>query len=117
MIASGWLSAMMARWCESRTREAALEELEEARIPAGPVYSPREALDDTTIRASGAFTWLGYPGLAGEAPLVSPPAHLSRTPPSIVTRSPTIGEHTDEILLEAGYEQAHIDVFRETGVV
>jgi formyl-CoA transferase len=111
------LSAMMAKWCESRTREAALEELEEARIPAGPVYSPREALDDTTIRASGAFTWLGYPGLAGEAPLVSPPAYLSRTPPSIAARSPTIGEHTDEILLQAGYDQAQIDVFRETGVV
>jgi crotonobetainyl-CoA:carnitine CoA-transferase CaiB-like acyl-CoA transferase len=111
------LSTMMAKWCESRTRELALEELEEARIPAGPVYSPREALDDTTIRASGAFTWMGYPGLAGEAPLVSPPAMLSRTPPTIDKRSPTVGEHTDEILLEAGYEQAQIDLFREAGVV
>jgi crotonobetainyl-CoA:carnitine CoA-transferase CaiB-like acyl-CoA transferase len=111
------LSAMMAKWCESRTRQAALEELEEARIPAGPVYSPREALDDTTIRSAGAFTWLNYPGLAGEAPLVSPPARLSRTPPTIDKRSPTIGEHTNEILLEAGYDRAQIDEFRNTGVV
>jgi formyl-CoA transferase len=60
---------------------------------------------------------MGYPGLAGEAPLVSPPAMLSRTPPTIDKRSPTVGEHTDEILLEAGYEQAQIDLFREAGVV
>ncbi|MGO4330357.1 CaiB/BaiF CoA transferase family protein [Cupriavidus sp. 2TAF22] len=111
------LSKMMSEWCASRTREAALSELEAAKIPAGPVYSPREALEDPSIRASGAFTWIEYPGLHGPVPIVSPPARLSRTPPAIDTRPPTIGEHTDEVLREIGYAAEEIDAFRASGVV
>ena len=111
------LSDIMAGWCASRSRKAALDELEAARIPAGPVYSPREVLEDASIRASGAFSWLGYPGLSRAAPIVAPPARLSRTPPSIESRPPTIGEHTDEILKQIGYGPAEIHHLREMGVV
>jgi crotonobetainyl-CoA:carnitine CoA-transferase CaiB-like acyl-CoA transferase len=110
------LSEMMSAWCASRTREEALAALEAARIPAGPVYSPREALDDPAIQASHAFDWVDYPGLARKAPIVVSPAMLSRTPPSIESRPPTIGEHTTEILHEAGYGDAQIQALRELGV-
>jgi crotonobetainyl-CoA:carnitine CoA-transferase CaiB-like acyl-CoA transferase len=110
------LSEMMSAWCASRTRDEALAALEAARIPAGPVYSPREALDDPAIHASHAFDWVDYPGLARKAPIVVSPAMLSRTPPSIESRPPTIGEHTTEILHEAGYGDAQIQALRELGV-
>ena len=50
-----FLSELMSKWCETQTREDALKALEAAKIPAGPIYSPREALDDATIQGSGAY--------------------------------------------------------------
>lgn len=111
------LSDMMAAWCAKRTRAAALAELEAAKIPAGPVYSPREALNDPSINASGAFKWMAYPGLPNPAPIVAPPTQLSRTPPAITQRAPTIGEHTDDIMREIGYTPDEIAALRASGVV
>ena len=111
------LSLLMSQWCARRTRASALAALEEARIPAGPVHSPRQALEDETIRTSGAFQWLDYPGINGPLPIVSPPLHLSRTPPSIRTRAPTSGEHTEQVLREIGYDDFAIAAMRQCGVV
>src|SRR6516225_2331533 len=44
------LSAIMQKWCDGRTVNEALAELEANRIPAGPVYTPQQALDDPHIR-------------------------------------------------------------------
>ncbi len=112
-----FLSTQMAEWCRTRSREEALRELEQAKIPAGPVYSPRQALEDTHIRQSGFFTQTGYPGLAQPAPLVSPPVSLSRTPAKITSRAPTIGEHTDEVLAQLGYDEIAIARLRELAVI
>ncbi|RKJ96726.1 CaiB/BaiF CoA transferase family protein [Alicycliphilus denitrificans] len=112
-----WLSEVMAEWCARFTRDEAIARLEEARIPAGPINSPREVLDDPLIRESGAFHEVAYPGAARPVPLVAPPATLSRTPPRIQRRPPTAGEHTGEILQELGYPPAAIQALREAGVV
>jgi formyl-CoA transferase len=111
------LSEWMSAWCARYTREQALARLEEARIPAGPVHSPRQVLEDEAIRASGAFHPVDYPGIAQPVPLVSPPVSLSRTPPAIERRPPRAGEHTDEILQSLGYAPAEIAALRERKVV
>lgn len=111
------LSELMGKWCATRTREAALQQLEKAKIPAAPIYSPREALEDTSIQESGAYIWLDYPGLPRKTPIVAPPALLSRTPPNVARRPPTIGEHTREILAELGYAPAQMQALSDAGVV
>lgn len=111
------LSGLMSQWCAQYTRDEALARMEEARIPAGPVYSPRQVLDDEGIRASGAFHPVEYPGIAELVPLVSAPISLSRTPPVIERRPPKAGEHTDEILLELGYSAGDIAALRARKVV
>ncbi|WP_420996593.1 CaiB/BaiF CoA transferase family protein [Cupriavidus sp. 30B13] len=111
------LSRMMADWCAGLSREQALAALEHARIPAGPVNSPRQALRDEVIGASGAFCWVAYPGLERPAPLVAPPVGLSRTPPALDRRSPTAGEHTDEVLAGIGYDAHRIGELRRHGVI
>ncbi|MBB5448797.1 crotonobetainyl-CoA:carnitine CoA-transferase CaiB-like acyl-CoA transferase [Paraburkholderia sp. Kb1A] len=110
------LSEMMSQWCAARNRAEALDALEKAKIPAGPVYSPREALDDPVVRASKAFDWVDYPGLSRSAPIVLSPTTLSRTPPTIESRPPTIGEHTTEVLREVGYSDSEIAALRDLGV-
>jgi formyl-CoA transferase len=111
------LSEMMSEWCARRTREACLQTLEELRIPAGPVHSPRQALDDKMVNAAESFEWLGYPGLDEPVPIVAPPLWMTRTPPAIERRAPTAGEHTDEVLGEVGYTAESIAGLRSRGIV
>jgi crotonobetainyl-CoA:carnitine CoA-transferase CaiB-like acyl-CoA transferase len=111
------LSERTARWAAERTSEEALAELEKARIPAGPVYSPQQALDDPHIKAMNYLKPVGFPGLPGPAPIMETPLRLSRSPGTLRERAPVLGEHTESILGELGYSAAEIAGFRDEGII
>lgn len=111
------LSELMSGWFAARTTAAALSELEQARIPAGPVYSPQQALDDDHIRASGILGSIAYPGAPCAAPVAGTPVQLSATPAAPRGRAPRLGEHTDAILSDLGYDAQEIASLREARVV
>jgi crotonobetainyl-CoA:carnitine CoA-transferase CaiB-like acyl-CoA transferase len=110
------LSERMGKWCAERTTEAALAELERARIPAGPVYSPQQALDDPHIRAMGFLQPMDYPGVDVPAPVADTPVKLGGAP-GIRHRAPQLGEHTDRILAELGYGDEEIAELHSSRVV
>jgi crotonobetainyl-CoA:carnitine CoA-transferase CaiB-like acyl-CoA transferase len=56
-------------------------------------------------------------GFGKEMLYITQPVTLERTPAKVVAPAPNWGEHTDEVLREAGYEQADIDAFHAQGVV
>ncbi len=111
------ISERMAKWCAERTTEQALAALEEARLPAGPVYSPQPALDDPHVQAVGFLKTMGFPGSPVSAPIADTPFSLSETPTGIRHRAPLLGEHTDEILAELGYEPTEIAALRAARVI
>lgn len=110
-------SERMQRWCAERTTEAALEELAAARLPAGPVYSPQQALDDPQVNEGAFLEPVPYPGAARSAPLITTPVRLLGTPGAIRSRAPMLGEHTDEILAELGYNEEQIRQLRAARAV
>ena len=111
------ISERMARWCESRTTEQCLAELDAARLPAGPVLAPQEALDHEHIRAMRFMLAVDYPGLTKPAPVADTPVRLSETPGSVRHRAPVLGEHTGEVLSEIGYDEAAVARLHKAGVV
>jgi crotonobetainyl-CoA:carnitine CoA-transferase CaiB-like acyl-CoA transferase len=111
------ISERMSEWTAKRTTAEALAELEEARIPAGPLYTPQQALEDAHIRAAGLLVDQEYPGLPRPAPLAPTPVDLSETPGRFRHRAPTLGEHTDQILAELGYTAGAIADLRTRKVI
>ena len=111
------LSERMAPWCAERTTAEVLAEMEKARIPAAPILSPQQTLDDPHVNAVGYFQESDYPGLKGPTPVADTPVKLSATPGSIQRRAPTLGEHTDGVLESLGYSAAEIGELREKRVV
>jgi crotonobetainyl-CoA:carnitine CoA-transferase CaiB-like acyl-CoA transferase len=111
------VSERMARWCAERSTEQCLAELEAARIPAAPVLSPQQALDHEHVRAMRFMLPVDYPGLSRAAPIADTPVRLSATPGGIRRRAPTLGEHTEEVLAEIGYDTEAVARLREAGVV
>ncbi|MDE0478050.1 MAG: CoA transferase [Gammaproteobacteria bacterium] len=111
------VSERLARWCAERTSEEVLAEMEAARLPAGPVLSPQEVLEDPHIAARGIFQATEYPGLNGSAPLMKTPVELSETPGEIRERPPTLGEHTHRIMRKLGYGDEDIDALRAKRVI
>jgi crotonobetainyl-CoA:carnitine CoA-transferase CaiB-like acyl-CoA transferase len=111
------VSERLGAWCASRPRTEVLKAFEAARVPAGPVHSPQEALDDAHIRSSGILRQIAFPGAPRPAPVADTPIRLSETPGAIRGRAPTLGEHAAEILLEIGYSAREIERLRGAGVV
>ena len=111
------ISARLAEWCAIRTSAEVLDAMEAARLPAGPIMSPQDVLDDPHVAAKGMFQPVEYPGLEEPAPLMVTPVELSETPGEIRRRPPTLGEHTGQIMAELGYSEAEIQQLRDKRVV
>jgi crotonobetainyl-CoA:carnitine CoA-transferase CaiB-like acyl-CoA transferase len=108
----------MAAWCAIRTTVEALDALNAAGLPAGPIYTPQQALDDPQVAAMNFLHSIsGYPGLRRPVPISGLPVQLSATPGIIPQRPPLLGEHTDAVLTELGYSRVEISALREQGVV
>jgi crotonobetainyl-CoA:carnitine CoA-transferase CaiB-like acyl-CoA transferase len=111
------ISARLAQWCAQRSSAEVLAEMEQARIPAGPVMSPQQVLDDPHAAARDVFKHFDYPGAATPAPVMDTPFSLSATPAGIRHRAPLLGEHTEQIMLSLGYSAAEIADLQQKRVI
>jgi crotonobetainyl-CoA:carnitine CoA-transferase CaiB-like acyl-CoA transferase len=110
------ISKRVGEWCAARSSEEAIAAFEKARVPAGPVYRPRETLDDPHVKAGGFFTTVDFPGI-GKAPVAATPVKLHGTPGTVYRRPPVLGEHTDEVLGELGYSKEEIEGLKRSGAI
>ena len=111
------LNDIMQQWCRGKTRAEAMALLEAAKLPAAPLSSPQDVLDDPQVAAMGYLQRVDYPGAAGPVPISDTPFRLSATPGTIRRRPPLLGEHTDEILAELDFAPDQIAQLRAEQIV
>ena len=81
-------------------------------VPCGPIYSIDEMFADPQIRHL-QISQSVIDSQSTEIPVLTQPLSLSRTPSTLDKAAPLIGEHTDRILNELGYEQNEINHLRD----
>jgi len=92
-------------------REPLLKRLEEADVPATPVNTVDQVMNDPQTAERGIVQRVAHPKL-GEIPVVGTPLHFSRMTPGVRTAAPLRGEHTDTVLASLGYSAAEIQSLR-----
>ena len=90
--------------------------LNAAGVPCGPIYSMDQVFADAQVQHLQAAAKVKHP-LLGEIRLVNQAVGLSRTPATMASATPEIGQHTDEVLAEAGYSAVEIAHLRDHKVV
>jgi formyl-CoA transferase len=107
--------AAVEAWTVTKTKFEAMAILNEHDIPCGPILSMKEIADEPSLRATGTIVEVDHPK-RGKYLTVGNPIKMSDSATE-VTRSPLLGEHTDEVLAELGYGTQDIAGLRAKKVI
>jgi len=99
-----------------QTTDEWLRVLDEAGVPAGPLKFTEELLEEPQVLENDFVTSVDHP-LMGPVRMVGPMIQMSETPLAAQGPSPTLGQHTEEVLRELGYDDARISTLRRAGVL
>jgi formyl-CoA transferase len=107
--------ATVEQWTITKTKFEAMALLNEHDIPCGPILSMEELANEPSLRKTGTIVEVDHPQ-RGKYLTVGNPIKMSDSPTE-VTRSPLLGEHTDEVLAELGYQSADVAALRSKKVI
>ena len=90
----------------------------EAGVPAGPVYTVPQALDHPQVAQRGMLaTYRDVPGVGRDVRVVRTGFKINGQAPSVASPPPRLGEHTESLLAELGYDAAQVQALQQEKVV
>ena len=107
--------ARIEQWTMTKDKFEAMDILNKYDIPCGPILSMKEIAGDASLRESGTIVEVDHP-TRGSYLTVGNPIKMSDSPTE-VTRSPLLGEHTDEVLRQLGYSADDLAMLRAERVI
>ncbi len=112
----GELDEVIGQWTVQRSVSEALAVLDAAKVPSGRIYTIEDIVADPQYRARDMLLRTRtQSGLALDVPGIVP--KFERTPGKLRLPAPRLGQHTDEVLLAAGYTRADCERLRGAGVI
>lgn len=112
---AGELAAIIEAVTATRSTDQWMQELSAAGVPCGRINDLRTVFADPHLRERGLFVDLPHPVL-GTVRAIGSPLHLSDTPPAMRRAAPLLGEHTREVLAEAGLPDSEIAALTAAGL-
>jgi formyl-CoA transferase len=104
------------QWTMTKTKFEVMEICNAVDIPVGPILSMKEIAEEGSLRKTGTVVEVDHP-TRGKYLSVGNPIKMSDSITE-VTRSPLLGEHTDEILTKVlGYKAAEVETIKASGAV
>ena len=110
------LNAELNAALAAKNSEAWISILNDAGVPCGPIYGMDQVFADPQVQHLRAAAAVKHP-VMGEIRVINQAVGLSRTPATMASATPEIGQHTDEVLAEAGYGAADIATLRKNKVI
>jgi len=110
------LEAILERTIATLEREPLLKALDEAGVPATPVNTVDQVMNDPQTAARGMVDLVRHPVL-GEIPVVGTPVKFSAMQAGVRKAAPLRGQHTDEVLADLGYTAEQIAALRANKIV
>ena len=106
----------LERCISELAKDEVVRRLREANVPVGPINTLGDVFTDPTVRHLGLIAEVDHPE-AGRVRAPGIPVRMDGTPPSVRRAPPLLGEHTDEVLGEVGYDPEEIAALRREGAV
>jgi formyl-CoA transferase len=107
---------IIAEWTRQRTKYEVMETLGEAGVPCGAVLDSSDIWKDRHLRERGAIRTMHHPE-RGDWDFPAPPMRMSASSVELIP-SPTLGQHTEEVLAEKlGMDAEAIRCLRDAGVI
>jgi formyl-CoA transferase len=110
------IDGAVGKWTAQRTQAEVLKAMEKAEVPAGRIYSIADIAADPHFAARGMIQQvIAADGEPLKVPGIAP--KLSASPGAINGPAPRLGEHTDALLGEIGYDASAIEDLRKAKVI
>jgi len=110
------LYELISQIAAGKTTAEWLELLMQAQIPCAPINALEDLFSDPHLAAGDLFAVMDHPS-EGPIQVVNPPVRFSRSPSAITRHAPLIGEHSREVLREAGLDEKEIEALVSGGIV
>jgi crotonobetainyl-CoA:carnitine CoA-transferase CaiB-like acyl-CoA transferase len=110
------LAALIEPILGGHSRHHWLEQFERGGVPCGPINDYAEVFNDPQVKARSLSVEVEHPTL-GSLRTLGTPLKMSETPLEVRRRAPLLGEHTEEVLREAGYSEGEVLALRQSGAI
>jgi crotonobetainyl-CoA:carnitine CoA-transferase CaiB-like acyl-CoA transferase len=110
------IDAVLSQWCATHDSTDLLQQLDQARVPAGPIYNVEDMLNDEHFNARGLFETVEIDGQPLKIPAIMP--KLTRTPGSTRWPGGELGQDNREVLEGLlGLDEQQMNALRSAAVI